>query len=528
VIPNLQRLWPNAALAALLLIVSAPAVRSQSYTVRDLGTLGGSSGSAADALNASGQVVGRAFTTGNVSVHATLFSGTGSNNLDLGNLGGPANNGSEAYGINDAGQIIGYSTAPSGNLRATYFNGTGSNNTDLGTLGGNASLGSAINNAAQMVGQAQSSSGRAVLFSGTGSGNTDLGGVGGGVSGYAYAINDSGQIVGMATTAAQADRATRFSGTGSGNFDLGTLGGFHSWAYGINDAGQIVGSAQLTGNTPTHATLFSGTGSNNLDLGSLGGMHSHAYAINNAGQIVGNSHTTGQAANHAFIYSGGMMRDLNDLVVSGSGVTNIRLDSARVPGRCINDAGQIAATGDIGGTTHAILLQPVVLSAVAVSRKTQGAGTFDINLPFSGPIGIECRTDGGTNDYQIVVTFAAPVTFAGASVTSGTGSVVNSTGSGTITLTVNLTGVTNTQRIAVTLSDVGDGVNTTNIVVPMGVLLGDTNGSGGVTASDIGQTKAQSGQAVTGTNFRTDVNASGTITASDIGLVKSKSGTTLP
>ena len=62
----------------------------------------------------------------------------------------------------------------------------------------------------------------------------------------------------------------------------------------------------------------------------------------------------------------------------------------------------------------------------------------------------------------------------------------------------------------------------------MAILVGDTNGNGSVTASDIGQTKAQSGQPTTAANFRTDVNANGSITASDIGLVKSMSGTALP
>ena len=47
-------------------------------------------------------------------------------------------------------------------------------------------------------------------------------------------------------------------------------------------------------------------------------------------------------------------------------------------------------------------------------------------------------------------------------------------------------------------------------------------------AGDIGQTKGQSGQTATGSNFRTDLNASGGISAADVGLVKSKSGTSLP
>src|SRR5256885_1949692 len=40
-----------------------------------------------------------------------------------------------------------------------------------------------------------------------------------------------------------------------------------------------------------------------------------------------------------------------------------------------------------------------------VSRKTHGgAGNFDVDLPLNGPPGIECRSGGATNDYQMVVT----------------------------------------------------------------------------------------------------------------------------
>src|ERR1700736_996441 len=65
----------------------------------------------------------------------------------------------------------------------------------------------------------------------------------------------------------------------------------------------------------------------------------------------------------------------------------------------------------------------------AVSRKNHGsAGTFDIDLlpPASG---IECRSGGATGDFQIVVTFAVPITFTSASV-SGTGSVATALSSG--------------------------------------------------------------------------------------------------
>ena len=60
------------------------------------------------------------------------------------------------------------------------------------------------------------------------------------------------------------------------------------------------------------------------------------------------------------------------------------------------------------------------------------------------------------------------------------------------------------------------------------MLIGDTNGNKTVNASDVAQTKGQSGLSVTAANFRTDVNASGTITASDIAQVKANAGHTVP
>jgi hypothetical protein len=149
-------------------------------------------------------------------------------------------------------------------------------------------------------------------------------------------------------------------------------------------------------------------------------------------------------------------------------------------------------------------------------------------LPLTGNPGIECRSGGATNDYQVVFSFATSVTFINAAVTGGAGSVSGSGGSGTTTVTVNLTGVTNAQRITVTLLGVNNGTSTDDVGVQMGMLIGDTNNNGSVSAGDVAQAKGQSGQAVSGSNFRTDVNANGSINAGDISLVKSKSGTTLP
>ena len=60
----------------------------------------------------------------------------------------------------------------------------------------------------------------------------------------------------------------------------------------------------------------------------------------------------------------------------------------------------------------------------AFSRKIHGAaGTFDIPLPLTGNVGVECRSGGATNNCQMMINFASSVTVGSASLTSGTGTV---------------------------------------------------------------------------------------------------------
>jgi probable HAF family extracellular repeat protein len=128
--------------------------------------------------------------------------------------------------------------------------------------------------------------------------------------------------------------------------DLGTLGGYSSVAYAINDSGQIVGSANgATGSY--HAFLYSnGTMS---DLGALGGAlydYSEAYAINGSGQVVGRSDTGSSDTYrpyHPFLYSNGQMTDIGTF--GGNGLA-----------RFINSSGQAAGySGTATGAVHAFL-----------------------------------------------------------------------------------------------------------------------------------------------------------------------------
>ena len=178
---------------------------------------------------------------------------------------------------------------------------------------------------------------------------------------------------------------------------------------------------------------------------------------------------------------------------------------------------------------------PIQLDSVVSRMNHNGSGPFDVDFPMTGTRGIECRSGGANGEYTIIFTFAnSLVSVDSATVSCGSIAGINSgIGPSSNQFTVSLTtgNACNAQYITVTLNNVNDsnGNHSDSIASPeMGLLIGDTNGDGLVNSADISQTKSQSGQSVTGSNFREDVNADGFINSADIGLVKSKSGTALP
>jgi probable HAF family extracellular repeat protein len=121
---------------------------SVEYSIIDL-TFGGTS--AALGINNSGQVVGYSYTTGDIEEHAFLYSGGVMTNL--GSLGGTA---SGAFGINDSGQVVGYSTT-TGDTAEHAFLYSGGSMIDLNNLlptGSGWVLNSAtgINDSGQIIG----------------------------------------------------------------------------------------------------------------------------------------------------------------------------------------------------------------------------------------------------------------------------------------------------------------------------------------------------------------------------------------
>jgi uncharacterized protein (TIGR02597 family) len=190
-----------------------------------------------------------------------------------------------------------------------------------------------------------------------------------------------------------------------------------------------------------------------------------------------------------------------------------------------------------GGTVYWVNAPTYVpatfLSPLAAgSRKMHvGAGNFDANLPASNGIGIEDRTAGSGNSYQVVFTFANPVTLSGATVTPGANATGSMFGSPIISgnhITINLTNVSNAQRLLINLFGMSDGTITNDFGVPMGVLFADVNSSGRTDNGDAIVVRNLSGSIPTPLTFRADVNCSGRVDNGDAIAVRNASGTSLP
>jgi probable HAF family extracellular repeat protein len=220
-------------------------------------------------INDAGTVVGDTYVNG--QSHATIWSGSGATVLGANTYAMAVNASGEVVGSNGAAFVV-----VDGQVQS------------LATLAGiqwSAAYG--INNAGEVVGDGELANGtfRGLIWNPNGS--VELLGTLGGTSSEATDVNGSGEVVGFSSLADGYVNA--FSMTAGGAMtDLGTLGG-SSYAYGINASGEIVGYSYLA-DGDQHAFLYDN--GSMLDLNSLlpansGWVLEEAFGINNAGQITG-------------------------------------------------------------------------------------------------------------------------------------------------------------------------------------------------------------------------------------------------
>ncbi len=166
-----------------------------------------------------------------------------------------------------------------------------------------------------------------------------------------------------------------------------------------------------------------------------------------------------------------------------------------------------------------------VQPTLAQSWKQHGSGgpNFPVTLPLTGPFGIECRTGPIAGNHQVIITLpGAPSSITDVKVTpgqGGTASVANSSVAGN-QVTVNLTNVSDAQLLTIDLLGVTIGASAGDVIVPMGVLLGDVNATTLVDGNDVSVVQGSTRQTLDNTTFRRDVNTTGLIDGNDVALTQ--------
>ncbi|MES2821977.1 MAG: hypothetical protein V4732_00145 [Pseudomonadota bacterium] len=179
-------------------------------------------------------------------------------------------------------------------------------------------------------------------------------------------VNDNGVVVGTSIAEDGSQHAVLWNGKEI--TDLSPDGNF-SEASQINNAGLVVGGSYSNDLNEMHATLWNG--STQMDLGALSGYFSFASSINNANEIVGFYETRNSDAitgstlydRRAALWNGANAFDLNTLLAPGVQSEGWVLNTAT----SINDEGWIVGESynAITDTYSAYLLTPVPLPASA-------------------------------------------------------------------------------------------------------------------------------------------------------------------
>jgi probable HAF family extracellular repeat protein len=366
-----SRISWKLSLAAVVFICINAAVAQTRYRVEDLGTLGGTFGTASG-LNNRGWVTGLATLSGDTQVQGFLWRhGVMSG---LGTLGGPN---SWAATANDSGQIVGGAETAMQDpnqendcffgttLQCLPFTWQHGRMTALPTLGGTNGFVNSINNRGQLIGYAENSTPDSTCAPGTqllevepvlweDGGIQQLPTLAGDNDGVALLINDKGQTVGATGScfSAQVQHHAVFWPDRNTVIDLGNLGGTQSnIAEGINNRGQIVGHSGRSDGA-THAFLWQDDAMS--DLGTLAGdSSSFAWFINDKSQIVGTS-VDANGNSRAFLRHDDTLVDLNTLIPANSPLFLLDAFVINEHGDIVGDALR-KATGQI----HAFVATPI-------------------------------------------------------------------------------------------------------------------------------------------------------------------------
>jgi len=369
------------AVLAGLVALAQPAAKAQTYTVIDLGTLGGVT-SGATGVNDRGQVSG--WSTTSTSSCGFLSGACGGGLKPTGPTTGP--NHSMAYSVNNHGEVVGLiGDEANSRFLGWYTDKNAYNVFNLAADSGVPLYSSlypvSVNDSGQMCGYYATHGApeqRAFYLSSGSSAVKDLGSLGG-ADCLAHAINSRGQVVGISSTAAGSEHAFLSAPDGGVLSDIAPTYSF-SGAMGVNSVGQVTGWIDVIGGAQ-HAFLTDPNGGTVHDLGASGGTYGEGMAVNDSGIVVGDFVTPTNVVN-GFVLRNGKLVNLNTLVPGNSGVV-IRAATA------ISNTGFIAGVGRLVNTVyyHAILLVPRASDIVAPTSLVAIPHDGAVELHWNGAVG---------------------------------------------------------------------------------------------------------------------------------------------
>ncbi|MFA9460168.1 DUF3466 family protein [Thiohalorhabdus methylotrophus] len=368
-----SRKGQGTILCGLIMLGTAPAASAvPTYSVTEIVPSAGLTPGVsihAEAVNENGQVAGWEKNPATGTTNGFRWE-TGSGITHVGDLPG-GDYFSKAYGINNAGHVVGTSDFADKEQDYQSKQGfiwkEGEGMTGLGSLpgGGDSSKAYDINNHGQVVGHASSSERYADPY---------LWEEGRGMEGLesvpsdfdrstsfssARAINDKGQVTGEYLSYTHPHALLWEEGGGVADLESWESGPERSNAYDLNEKGQVAGTSYTHfGNFPM--VWEEGEGWQALGPVHRGAAGGRALGINDSGQVVGEfGQGLFEDETDAFFWEEGSgMRQLEGLIDPNSPYAGIDLESATD----INNLGQVVAmgTGAIPSVrqNHAYLLTP--------------------------------------------------------------------------------------------------------------------------------------------------------------------------
>jgi probable HAF family extracellular repeat protein len=222
----------------------------------------------------------------------------------LGSLGGD----SYATGINDSGQVVGYSYLSDQFTTHSFIWTEASGMVDIGGPGGFESIALAINSAGNICGLGTDTQNRQVAFYWTPSGGFNVF-----TNGGAYGINNHNEVTGQFPIGGTANHAFVWSPTMRRPLDVGTLaGGSNSYGDGINNLRHVTGFADDS--TGAFQAFAWKRGRGFLPLGFVPrSTNTGGYGINDRDEIVGAGYTNSGGVVGFYVRTSGQIELLQTL-----------------------------------------------------------------------------------------------------------------------------------------------------------------------------------------------------------------------